>query len=374
MAVEIIPVTNRRLLRKFIHLPAEIHAGHKNWVPPIYLDEWQALSPRKNPAFSYCDTVMALAQKNGRVVGRVMGIINHRYNQTRDEKTARFSHLETWQDETTVGALLVYIESWARKKGMHKIIGPYGFSDQDPEGFLIEGFDQRATIATYYNFEWMPDLVAQNGYSKDIDYVTYKIDIQPEAPEMMKRLHERVQRRDSFELVEIPDKKTARRLAKPMFELMNECYQGSNIYGYTPMDQQEMNLLLKRYLPLIDKRFIKGLKKGNEYVGFIIGIPDMTIGIQESRGHLFPFGFMKIIKARNRARQLDMLLGGIKEECRGLGGDILLWMAMYRSARKAGMKVIDSHHQMEANAKMRAASEWAGGRLYKRHRVFQKRL
>ena len=374
MTVEILPVTNRRLLRQFIHLPQKIHAGRRFWVPPIYLDEWQTLTPRKNVAFSHCDTILALAQDNGQIVGRVMGIINHRYNQLRNEKTARFSHLETWQDATMVKTLLDYVEDWARKKGMKKIIGPYGFSDQDPEGFLIEGFDHRATIATYYNYPWMPDLVAQNGYEKDIDYVTYTVDIQDEVPEKLRRLHDRVEKRDTLTLVEVTDKKTAKRLAKPVFELMNECYQSSNIYGFAPMDEREMNLLLKRYMPLIDHRFLKCLKKDDEYVGFFIGIPDMTLGIQESKGHLFPFGFLKILQARRKARQLDLLLGGIKETYRGLGGDILLWMAMYRSAQEAGMKVIDSHHQMETNVKMRAASEWAGGRLYKRYRVFQKKL
>ena len=163
-------------------------------------------------------------------------------------------------------------------------------------------------------------------------------------------------------------------MAKPIFELMNECYKTSNIYGFAPMDEREMDLLLKRYMPLLDHRFLKGLKIGNEYVGFFIAIPDMTLGIQQSKGYLFPWGFMNIVKARHTSRQLDLLLGGIKETSRGLGGDVLLWMAMYRSAQKAGMSVIDTHQQMETNKKMRAASEWAGGIPYKRHRVFQKKL
>ena len=96
-------------------------------------------------------------------VGRAMGIINHRYNEHRNEKTARFGYLETYEDQEAFHALLGYIEDWARAKGMTKIVGPYGFSDQDPEGFLIEGFEHRATIATYYNFEWMPRLARGGG-------------------------------------------------------------------------------------------------------------------------------------------------------------------------------------------------------------------
>ncbi len=374
MTLKICPVTNRRQLYQFIHLPAKIHTDHKFWVPPIYIDEWLTLSPRTNTAFSYCDTTLALARKNGRVVGRIMGIINHRYNRLRNEKSARFSLLETWQDTHSVGALLEYVENWARNKRMKKIIGPYGFSDQDLEGFLIEGFGRRATIATYYNFEWMPKLVSQHGYTKDIDYVTYKVDIPPQVPEMIDRVFSRVQKRGHFKLVEVHNKKAIRRLAKPIFELMNECYARSNIYGFAPMDNREMDILIKRYLPLIDPKFLKVLKSGDEYVGFIIGMPDITKGIQASKGYLFPLGLFKILKARKNSQQLDLLLGAIKEEFRGLGGDVLMSMAMYHSAQQAGIKVIDTHHQMETNDKMRAVSKWMGGKVCKRYRVYQKSL
>jgi len=153
--LEIRPVANRSELKKFIYLPEKVHSNHHTWVPPLYVSEWQYFDRRKNPAFSYCDTLLLLAHRGKEVVGRIMGIVNHRYNDLREERTARYAYLETREEERTVHALLAAVEDWAREKGMTRIVGPYGFSDQDPEGFLIEGFEHRATIVTYCNFAWM---------------------------------------------------------------------------------------------------------------------------------------------------------------------------------------------------------------------------
>lgn len=374
MGVEIREVKGRRDLRTFIYLPEKIHANHKNWVPPIYVDDWKYFNPKKNKAFSYCDTIMLLAFRGKDVVGRIMGIINSRYNQYKNEKTVRFGYLETWEDKEGVNALLGFVEDWARRKGMIRIVGPYGFSDQDPEGFLIEGFENRATIATYYNFEWMPRFVEESGYSKDVDYFVYRIDVPKEFPDFYRRIYERVQKRGDFEMVEFRKRKELKPWIKAVLHLMNECYAGSDIYGYTPLDEEEMEALAKRYLPVIDPRFVKIVKKDDEVVAFIVGMPDLTEGIQKAKGRLFPFGFLKILRAAKTTKQLDLLLGAIKEEYRGRGLDVLMGTKMILSAHEAGLKIIDTHHEMETNTRVRAEMERMGGKIYKRFRIYQRAI
>ena len=374
MDVEIKEVISRRDLRTFIFLPKKIHAHHKNWIPPIYMDERKCFNPKKNKAFSYCDTLLLLAFRGRDVVGRVMGIINSRYNQHRNERTARFGYLETEKDEEAVNALLSFLEDWARKKGMNKIVGPYGFSDQDPEGFLIEGFENRATIATYYNFEWMPRFVEKRGYSKEVDYFVYKIDVPKELPGFYKRIYERVKKKGGFEILEFKKRKELKPWITSVLHLMNECYVGSDIYGYAPLDEGEMAALAKRYLPVIDPRFVKIVKRGDEVVAFIVGMPDLTEGIQKARGRLFPFGFLKILHAAKKTKQLDLLLGAIKEDYRGRGLDVLMGTKMILSAHEAGLEVIDTHHEMETNTRVRAEMERMGGKVYKRFRIYQKKV
>ena len=374
MAIELREVRDKKDLKTFIYLPEKIHANHRNWVHPIYMDEWKYFDQKKNRAFSYCETLMLLAFRGKEAAGRIMGIINHRYNEYKNLKTARFGYLETGEDEEVVQALLSRIEDWARKKGMTRVVGPYGFSDQDPEGFLIEGFENRATIATYYNFEWMPKLVEKQGYTKDVDYFVYKLEVPKEIPEFYRRIYERAQRRGNFEIMEFKKRKEIKPVVKPVLSLMNECYMDSNIYGYAPLDEKEMEELAKRYLPVLDPRFVKVVKKDGEVVAFMVGIPDLTEGIQKARGRLFPFGFLKVLRAAKKTKQLDLLLGAIKEKYRGMGLDVMMGVKTLLSAHEAGLETIDTHHELEENVKVRAEMVRMGGKLYKRFRVFKKEL
>ncbi len=372
MDVIVKELENRKDLKAFIYLPEKIHSDHETWVPPIYVDEWKYFDAKKNRSFAHCDVIKLLALRDGTPVGRIMGIINRKYNEIRSQKIARFGYLEAWEDKEVVRALLERVEQWAREHGMTKIIGPYGFTDQDPEGFLIEGFENRATIATYCNFEWMPRMVEELGYTKDVDYFVYKLDVPKEFPEFYKKIYERVKKKGNFEVLEFKKKRMLKPWIKPVLNLMNECYTESNIYGYSPLDEREMEDLSKRYLPVLNPRFVKGVLKDGEVVAFIVGIPDMTEGIQKARGKLFPFGFLKILRAAKKTKQLDLLLGAIKGKYRGRGLDVLMGVKMIMTAREEGMEMMDTHHELEENVRVRAEMEKMGGKVYKKFRVYQK--
>jgi hypothetical protein len=338
------------------------------------MDEWKYFNPVKNKTFAICDTSLLLAWKDGKPVGRIMGIINRRFNEHRKENIARFSCFETYEDPEVFRALVRKVEDWAKAKGMTRIIGPYGFSDQDPEGWIIEGFEHHATIATYYNFEWMPKWIEAEGYVKDVDYFVYKIPVPKELPDFYKKIYERIRRRGQFELVEFKSRKEIKPIVRPVLSLMNDCYVNSNIYGYHPLDEQEMDDLAKRYLPVLDPRFIKVVKKGDAFVSFVIGMPDMTAGIRKAKGRLLPFGLFYILRAAKKTKQLDLLLGGIRDDLRGLGLDVFMGFRMIESAQKAGFEFMDTHHELEANVKVRAEMVKMGGVLYKKYRVFTKNL
>ena len=374
MPVEIREVLSRRDLKAFIYLPEKVHAGHANWVHPIFMDDWKYFDRKKNKAFGYCDTILLLAWKDGRPVGRIMGIINHRFNEHRNERTARFGYFDVFEDREAFTALLRAIEDWGRAKGMTRIVGPYGFSDQDPEGFLIEGFEHRATIATYYNFEWMPRWLEEDGYAKDCDWFVYKIDVPKEPPELYKKIYERQVRRGTFDIVEFAKRKEIKPWIRKVLGLMNETYMAGNIYGFAPLEEQEMDDLAKRYLPILDPRFVKVIAKDGEVLAFIIAMPDMTEGIRKARGRLLPFGFIHVLRAAKKTKQLDLLLGAIKEQYRGQGLDGLMGVKIILSAVEAGMKMMDTHHEMEANVKVRSEMERLGGVIYKKYRAFYKML
>lgn len=374
MAIEVREVKTRQEMKAFIYLPEKLHEGHANWVHPIYMDERKYFNPKKNKAFGYCRTLLLLAYRDEQLVGRAMGIINERFNEYRKEQLARFGYLETIESQEVVHALLSRVEEWARSLGMTRIVGPYGFSDQDPEGFIIEGFENRATIATYYNFVWMPRMVENEGYTKDIDYYVYKLDIPRELPEFYHKIFERAKKRGNFEVLEFRKRREIKPWIRPILALMNECYTGGNIYGFAPLDEKEMDDLAKRYMPVLDPRFVKGVIKEGEPMAFVVGIPDMTAGIQKARGRLLPFGFIHVLRAQKKTKQLDLVLGAVKEKYQGMGLDVMMGFRMLTSAREAGFEYMDSHHEMESNVKVRAEMERMGGKVYKRFRVYQKNL
>jgi hypothetical protein len=372
MPVEIRTVTTKKALRTFIHLPERLHAGHPNWVPPIYMDDRTYFNRRKNPAFEYSDSELLLAYRDDQPLGRIMGIINHRYNAYRNEQNARFGYLECPDDQEIAHVLLSAVENWARKRGMATLVGPMGFSDQDPEGFLVSGFEHPPTLATYYNFEFVPRLLEKEGYDREVDYVVYKIELSRGIPDVYRKVDLRLARKKEVGVVEFGRRRDLKPFILPIFRLMNECFK--DIYGYLPLDEKEMNDLARRYLPLIDPRFVKIVQSHGEVVAFIIGIPNLAEGIRRAKGHLFPLGIFKILRAAKKARQLDLLLGGIKEGYRGRGLDVAMGFRMFEEARKAGFAYMDSHHELETNLKVRAEMERVGGEVYKRFRIFRKPL
>jgi hypothetical protein len=153
-------------LRLFIYLPSRVHQDHPDWLPPIYMDEWQLFNKKKNRSYQYADTVLYLAFRDKKPAGRIMGLINNRYNSIRNEKHGRFCFMECYEDQEVVHALLKQVEEWAIRKGMVKIVGPLGFSDKDPQGFQIEGFDLPYLFTAATNRPYLPKMVESEGYTK----------------------------------------------------------------------------------------------------------------------------------------------------------------------------------------------------------------
>lgn len=362
--------TSRHAMREFLYLPAQLHAAEPAWVPPIYSDEASMFDRRKNPAAAYCSFACWVAyDERKRPVGRIAGIINHRYNELKNERTARFSHLDGINDPALIDMLLQRVLSWAHAFEMDRVIGPFGFTDQDPEGFLVEGFDEPPAIVTYCNPKYITDTLAELGWEKFTDYVVYKVPLPATRPAIYERLLARLNRSGEFEVGEFTKKSELKDVAEPILRLMNETY--TEVTGYSPLSPEEIHELTKRFMPMIDPRFVKVVYAKQQLVGFVVGVPDMAEGFRKSRGHLFPVGWYWILKSAHQAKRLDLLLGGIKKEYRGRGVDLLLGDAMIRSAEAAGFDHLDSHHELEDNAQVRAEMERWGGFVYKRYRLFR---
>lgn len=372
--IEIREVESKSDLRKFIHLPAAIHQNHANWVPPIYMDDWDFFNPKKNKSFDSCDTILLLAFRNKKIVGRIMGIIHRKYNEKHQENRARFAFFETWNDEEVSTALISAVENWAREKGMNRLIGPLAFSDKDPQGLLIEGFDEPAVIASNCNFPYQTELLEKNAYSKEVDLVVYQIKIPSPIPEFYLKIQERaIRQNQGLQVLEFTSRTKVKPYIHPVLRLLNSTF--TEIFGFIPFTEAEMDDFANRYLFLINPRFIKVVvDKQNEVVAFVIGMSHIGEGIQKAKGYLFPFGIFRIFASARKSKQLKLLLGGIHPNYRGKGLDVMMGVKMLESAFAQGKTVIDSHLELEYNTKVRAEMEKMGGVVYKRFRVFGKEL
>jgi len=359
-------------LKTFIYLPERIHKGHSTWLPPLYMDERNFFRPEKNRNFNHCDTILLLAFRDNVPVGRIMGIIHRTYNARMNEKTARFGYLECYNDPDVSHELISYIEKWAREKGMDKIIGPYGFSDKDVQGLLIEGFEHIPLLDSASNFPYLVDLVMKEGYSKEIDCVVYRLDLTKKLPDIYEKVSQRIQRKPDYQFLHFTSRKQLKPFIIPIFKLINETYK--DLYGFVPMDDQDMIEFAGRYLPVLDPRFVKIVKEGEVIVAFIIGLPNFTPGIQKAKGRMLPFGFIHILRAMKKTKQLDLMLGAVREGYRGKGLEIAMSMMIVDECLKAGMEKLEVHLVLETNKKMFAELIDAGCDFHKRFRVFQKKL
>lgn len=373
MTLSLHQVSGPRDRRAFIRFPYRLHAGDTAWCPPLLIEERRMLDPRRNPAHRYCDSSLWLVRnRKGRAVGRVAGIINRRYNELRGEDVGRFGQLELVDDPGVADLLLDAVTGWCASRRMQRVIGPMGFTDQDPEGLLVDGFGEAPSIGSYQNAEYVPRLLEGVGWTRYADYVVYAIPVPPGQPPAYGRILARVASRSSLRLVEFRTRAELEPMIVPILTLMNETFSG--LIGYSPLDEAEKHDLARRYLPVIDPRFVKVVFEGSTLVGFIIAMPDPGDGLRRAEGRLLPFGWLWIRRAARVARRLDLLLGAVREGYRGRGVDALLGNAIMASARDAGFEYVDTHHELETNTLVRAEMERIGGRLYKRFRLYERSL
>ena len=372
MEIEIIEITSRKHLRTFIHLPAKLHKDHSNWMPTIYADDRSFFNPKKNHQFDSCDTIMLLALLDKKPVGRIMGIIHNQYNTLRNENTARFGYFDSIDNQEVAHSLFNYVQQWAMKKGKALMVGPYGFSDKDIQGLLIEGFEHLPLIDSACNPPYIIRLLEKEGFGKEVDCMTYKFPVNLALPELYYRIQQRSNFSNSTTLVEFTSRRELKPYIIPVLQLVNKTYD--HLYGFVPMSDTEIQELASRYLPIIDPRFVKIIEKGGEVVAFVVAIPNLTRGIQKSKGYLFPIGILQIVLASRKAKQLDIMLGAVRRDLQGTGLEVVMGIGLIESARTAGFKNIETHLILENNTKMRAEFERIKISVYKRFRVYRKEI
>ena len=379
-SVQIKRVETKKDLKAFIEFHYDLYEGDPYDAPNLYSDELNTLSRDKNAAFDFCEAEYFLALKEGKVVGRVAAIINHKANEKWEKKDVRFGWIDFIDDIEVSNALLKAVEDYGREKGMTSVVGPLGFTDMDPEGMLTWGFDQLGTMATIYNYDYYPKHMEKlGGWEKDNDYVEYRLDVPETAPEKYTKIAEMVEKRYNLHARKLTKKEIFEGgYGKKLFDLINVTY--SHLYGFSELTDRQIDQYVKMYFPLADLDLITVIEDGNkdnQLVGLAITIPSLTRALQKCRrGRLFPFGWWHLLRAIkfHKTEVVDLLLIGVLPEYRSKGANALVFADLIPRYVKYGFKWGETHVEMETNESVQ--SQWGplDPTMHKKRRCYRKAI
>lgn len=382
--VTIKKVEGRRDLRAFIRFNYYLYKDNPYAVPDFLEDMYDTFNRRKNAAFEFCEGELFLAYRDGKIVGRVVAIINHKANKTWDTKNVRFGWIDFVDDIEVLKALLDTVEQWGRERGMNKIVGPLGFTDMDPEGMLTEGYDQLSTMSTTYNYPYYPKLIEQLGYEKEVDWVERKVivpttEAQADAAKYM-RVAELSKKRYNLHMRRFKSAKEILaeengQYVQKVFNIINKSY--ADLYGYSEMNERQIKQYATTYLQFLDMRLLAIVEdENNQPIAMGVGMGSLSYALQKAHGKLFPFGWWHLAKAIyfKHAPVIDLLLVGVLPEWQNKGVNALLFAEIIPISQKMGFVWAETHVQLENNEK--SQGQWAhlDCTIHKRRRCYQKNL
>lgn len=376
MAIEIREVNTRREIRRFIRFANDLYRDCPNYCPPLFLDEMNAFNDKANPALSVCEKQLFMAYRDGKPVGRIAAIINHRANSAWNCKRVRFGWMDFIDDTAVSRALLDKVVEWGKARGMTEMNGPVGFTDWDHEGLLIEGYEYLAPLASLYNYPYYIHHMEEYGLAKETDWIEFQLVPPTEIPERFKRLNDIVTQRSHVHVDKVRSaKELKRKYGLEYMDVLDAAYQ--KLYNYQPMTQRQKEYYCNYYFPLLNFDFVSVVVNDkNEVVGVGVGMPNISEAVKKCGGKLFPFGWWRILKML-RAKQIehfDLLLIGVRPDYQGKGINSVIFADMIPYFIQYGIKRVETTSILETNSLNIANFVYFEGKQHKRRRAYIKSI
>ncbi|MDY4409563.1 MAG: N-acetyltransferase [Prevotella sp.] len=379
MAIEIRRVESKKDLKHFIDFHYDLYEGNPYDAPTLFMDDMNTLRRDRNVAFDFCEAEYFLAYKDGKIAGRIAGIINHRANERWQKKDVRFGWIDFIDDIEVSRALFNAVEQWGRSKGMTAMVGPLGFTDLDPEGMLIMGFDKLGTMPTIYNYPYYPEHMEKlGGWVKDNDYVEYFLPMPDTVPDKFKKLAGLIEKRYNLHVRKVTKADIKSGYAHQVFRVINETYK--DLYGYVELTERQIDQYVKSYLPMLDLNLITVIEDGNKnnaIAGVGISMPSMARAMQKCRrGRLLPFGWWHVLRAlkAHKSEGVDLLLVGFLPEYRTKGANALLFADLIPRYIDYGFKWGETNVEMENNNGVQGQWSSLEHINHKRRRCYRKSI
>ncbi len=371
--IEIKEVKTRSDLKKFASYPVKLYKDCPYYVPCLRSDEMATFNPKKNPNLQNAEVKGFLCYKDGKLVGRIAGIIQHKRNQMVNEKQVRFSRFECIDDIEVFKALLNSVEAYGKENGMDTICGPWGFNDTDREGMLTYGFDRRSTYATNYSYPYFAENLRKLGYADQSKWLERKFVVPKESYQKLESLSKRL--KEKYKLVDLTEKYTIKQIVKTygykLFDTVNDAY--GHLDGYVPAEGKIVDDILSQFGTICNSKFLSILVDENDdVVAFSVVLPSICDALIKSRGKLFPFGFIGVLKSIKKPKELEMALIGVKSTYKNTGINAIMMDKILKNIIDAGITELESNPMLETNFSIQQQWKFSDNEVVKKRQTFVK--
>ena len=341
-------VSSKRDQREFLNFPLRLYEEEPNFVPPLYGDEKKIF----RQDYIYYDTseaVYFLAEEDGKTVGRISGILQKASNEKRGEKRIRFTRFDCVDRQEAADALFRALEDWGRAKGMTEVCGPLGFSDLEREGLLVEGFEYLATFEEQYNYEYYGRLIENCGYAKEIDWTESRIQPDPAQVEKIDRLAAKMMERHKLHFGPAKNVNEFIRLyADKFFELIDRSY--AKLYGTVDFTPGMKDMLIANFKLIIKLDYVCILLDENDDpVGMGLCFPSIAEALAGSGGHLYPRTLIRLLKAINHPKIIDLGLIGVDPAWANRGVSVIVSARLNHMLLDKNIEYAETNLNLEDN-------------------------
>lgn len=374
MGVEIREVLTKKELWSWVRFPNKLYKDNEYFVPFLERDEFETFSADKNPAYAFCETKLFLAYKEGKIAGRIAGLINYAYNSKWDKNAIRFTRFDFIDDYEVSQALFDAVVTWGKEKNYTEIMGPIGFTDIDHEGMLVEGFDKLNMSITFYNHPYYLIHMERLGLEKDIDWIEYKITVPKDGIPKIEKIATAILQKGNYKVVTYTDRKVLYKEAFEAFALIDLAY--SKLYGTVPLTEDIIRSTIDGYIPLVNLDYICAIKdKEDNIVSFGIMVPSIAKALKKSNGKILPFGIVRLLRAlRGKNDTLEMFLVAVDPTLQAQGLPAILISTLLKKLNENNVMYCETGPMLETNTKIHSLWRHFEKEQHKRRRCFVKQI
>ena len=371
--VEVREVKTKKEQKEFLEFPLRLYRGNPYFVPPLYSDEKKIF--RKDYVYNdICDAVYYNAYVNGKIAGRISGILQKSSNEIRNEKRIRFTRFDCIREKEVAKALFDAVEEWGRSLGMDTICGPLGFSDLEREGLLIEGFHELSTFEEQYNADYYQELIESLGYEKEVDWIESKIYLPEDADDSLQKVADFVMKRYNLHFGEADSTQDfLDKYQERFFNLLDISYK--DLYGTVPFTENMKKMMMDNFKLIIDLKHIAVILDENEKMVCLgLCFPSLSRAMQKSYGHITPAALVRLLRDIKNPKILDLGLIAVDPEYINRGINSIIAAELMRMLREDGIEYAETNLNMEDNYAIQ--NQWKRFKAvqHKRRRAYIKKL